>query len=68
MTTTERASWLDVAETAALLSVSAATVRAHALELGGVRIGRVWRFPPDFAAPAPRNGGRRPTPDKERLR
>jgi excisionase family DNA binding protein len=59
---------LSVAELAQLLNVNAATIRAHATELGGVRIGRQWRFPPDSPAPTLQSSARGTHPTGGRLR
>jgi hypothetical protein len=48
---TETHGWLTASEVARTLRVDARTVRSHADQLGGVRVGRSLRFPPDFAAP-----------------
>src|SRR5271168_4565706 len=38
---------LSLREKAAQLSVCEETVRRHAQELGGIKIGKLWRFPYD---------------------
>jgi excisionase family DNA binding protein len=38
---------LSLQEKAAQLSVCEETVRRHAKELGGIKVGRLWRFPYD---------------------
>lgn len=44
---------IDVKEKARVLGVDAATVYRHARDLGGVKVGNVWRFPPGIVPMGP---------------
>lgn len=70
MTATTEPHYLTVAELANRLGVCKNTIRAHAEELGGLRVGRQWRFDADLiTAPTLRTGrGSYDHPDSERLR
>lgn len=46
MTTTQQ--HLSLREKAAQLAVCEETVRRHAKELGGIKVGKLWRFPYDL--------------------
>ena len=44
----EDQTWLTVKQAAAKLGVSVDAVYGHAEDLGGRKVGGIWRFPPDL--------------------